>query len=184
MTDVNMDVDEHTLGRISASSSASEKLDITGLDQNLLNDKMKEHSQKEFWKARFERREEDLRLLALILVYVAIELQTTDMKSSFIAPPGLEASLQIIQGLDKENLKQWKARIRNGVERDDWVGLITHRTYNSYYPMVGLRFNSNHSNASKSRGAEFSHGCPDRIQCASFLYPTVILKSRLPSVPD
>jgi hypothetical protein len=116
-------------GTVSASSSSSEKLDLTELGLDELNDKMER-------RCRFyhiEQAEADPSLWQLlissVLVILAEELATSKMKDSFIASLSHSGADDIVNGLDNKGLEELKAGVRDGMENNDWSALIAHRTY-------------------------------------------------------
>jgi hypothetical protein len=56
---------------------------------------------------------------------------------AIIATPSDDSADDIVKGFNRDEVEEWKAGVRRGVETNDWSGLITHRTYISHYWMVG-----------------------------------------------
>ena len=133
MTD-QMDVDIPTSsssGGISASSSSSEKLDITELDLETLNNRMKTFCEDELWRTRINMAIGDASsrwrtLISNVLSRLMRELEATNMKDSFINSSDANA---IVERLDDDGLQGWKAGVRDGVEKNDWTTLIWNRTH-------------------------------------------------------
>jgi hypothetical protein len=116
-------------GTVSASSSSSEKLDLTELGLDELNGKMK-HGCRGF---SIEMAEADTSLwpwlISNVLVILAEELAASKMKDTFIASLTHSGADVIVNGLDDKGLEELKAGVRDGVEKNDWSALIAHRTY-------------------------------------------------------
>jgi len=55
------------------------------------------------------------------------------LRSSIIAPLTIDGADGIVNGFTKDELEEWKDGVRSGLTKDDWVTLITHRTYISDY---------------------------------------------------
>jgi hypothetical protein len=96
-------------------------------------------------------------LISDVLIHLVRELDKSNMKDSF----------NRFNRLDDDGLTEWKAGVRDGVEKNDWTALIVHRAY--------IWINRNHSKAPKFKGAECSVGCSDRIQCAPFFPHLIVL---------
>jgi hypothetical protein len=130
MTD-KMEVDnmEVVPGTVSASSSSSEKLDLTELGLDELNGKMKDGC----CGFRFEMAEADTSLwpwlISNILVILVEELAASKMKDTFIASLTHSGANVIVNSLDDKGLEELKAGVQDGVENNDWSTLIAHCTY-------------------------------------------------------
>jgi hypothetical protein len=74
-----------------------------------------------------------------VLAYLAEQFEATDMKDTVIARPNPKRAADIVNGFNEDELEQWKAGVRNGVENNDWTDLIMHRTCVSDCRMVGSR---------------------------------------------
>ncbi|KAF8512928.1 hypothetical protein BU17DRAFT_95797 [Hysterangium stoloniferum] len=134
-----MDVDTPSSGGLSASSSSS-MLDLAGVDLDALNIKMKLYSESFVWSRFAEANHAQWILLcAQVLECLLSEVAKTELKSSVIAPPGLEESCNILRRLETEELEQWNIGMRNGVEKNDWSSLIMHpKLRNPMWPKVAL----------------------------------------------
>ncbi len=131
MTDkMDVDITPSSSGGISASSSSSEKLDLSELDLNAFNDHMKTLCERRFWLNCIELADGDADgwqgLIADVLTNLMEALEGTNMKDRFI---NREDARAFVLRLDDDGLKRWKAGVRDGVEKNDWTALIVHRTY-------------------------------------------------------
>ena len=78
-------------------------------------------------------------LAPLVLSVLAIELQSTGQRNCFITPPSYPDARNIVNEFSEVEMEQWKSGMRNGIENDDWYGLIMHRTYILNYQVI-LRY--------------------------------------------
>jgi hypothetical protein len=147
-----MDIDQHTSPLASSSkrpatsppaiSSADKRVKILLPDAQLstLSSNMKQKSDRKMWQVIVEEAEVDDSLwwdvLSDILMYLTQELESTNMKGSVIANLTLKRADDILKSFNEDELEQWKVGVRNGVERNDWVDLIAHRTYISDYQII------------------------------------------------
>jgi hypothetical protein len=183
MTDHDeMDVDIPNLGGLFASSST---LNIVGLDLDTLNHNMKRSSKSYQWQLLIDSNPGDegwLRLFSDVLMRLTMELATTDMKSKFIASPNLNHSYDLVKSFNKEEVEQWKAGTRSGVERDDWADLIKHRTYISdyYYRMVGSRLIATTAKLRNRKVSNVAPGVPIEYSAPRFFpfHSATMLTSR------
>jgi hypothetical protein len=128
MTD-QMEVDSDILTSSSSGGiSASSSLDITELDLGGLNNRMETFCKGGLWRTRIEIAGDDAgsMLISDVLTRLVHELGATNMKSSFISSSDAYA---MVGRLDDDKLKEWKAGVQDGVERNDWTALIVHRMY-------------------------------------------------------
>jgi hypothetical protein len=58
-------------------------------------------------------------------------------QSSIIART-VDRARDIMDGFTEDEFEQWKAGVRGGLEKNDWIELITHSTYIFDYWMIGL----------------------------------------------
>ena len=77
-------------------------------------------------------------LLSDVLVHLTSHLLATEMERSVIASQTAEHANDIMSGFNEDDLEEWKAGVRNGVERNDWIDLIEHRTYISDCRMIPI----------------------------------------------
>jgi hypothetical protein len=118
-----------------ASSSADKRAKILLPDAQLttLNDEMKKGSHGQMWQLRLQSAENDESMLRVllrdVLWYLTRELASTNMKGSVIVNLTLERANDIVRSFNEDELEQWKVGVRNGVEKNDWIDLIVHRTY-------------------------------------------------------
>jgi hypothetical protein len=174
-----MDVDIPSSGGLSASSSSSSTLDITGVNLDTLNVNMKIYSK--VWSKLIDEAtdEEWIVVFSHVLGELVSELTKTELKNDIIAAPSSSEKFDIVRGFNEKEVEQWKVGVRNGVENDDWSTLIMHRTYISEYCMVGSGIITINSKAPKSKIAKCSHGRSNGTQYASsfpisFCYDTHI----------
>lgn len=125
------------LGSLSPSSSF-EKLELAKLDLNALNTTMKDRCNRTRLHVLLKNAESEGNaeseadwhpLLCFTLVQLTYALSGTNLRSSIIAPPNLDDAEGIVNGFTEDQLEEWKDGVRSGLTKDDWVALITHRTY-------------------------------------------------------
>jgi len=125
-----------------ASSSADKcaKLLLPDAQLTALNHNMKGKSKSRKWQVFLKEAGDDnslwLDLLSEILSHLTAELAFTNMKGSVIASPNFERADDIVKSFNKDELEQWKVGMRNGVEKNNWIELIAHRTYISDYQII------------------------------------------------
>ena len=68
-------------------------------------------------------------MLVTIWMVLGSLLQFTSRKDEFIAPPTYPSIEDTVKGFSEEDLKEWKSCVRNGIDNNDWNGLINLRTY-------------------------------------------------------
>jgi hypothetical protein len=122
-----------------ASSSAEKRAKILLPDAQLieLSAKMKHNADRKKWQMFVKEAEADDSLwwdiLLDVFMYLVQELASTSMKHSVIAP---ERANDIVKSFNEDELEQWRVGVRNGVERNDWTGLLVHCTYISDYQII------------------------------------------------
>ena len=98
----------------------------------MFNDNMKRASYVKLWQYRMERAAGDnsrwQSLLVDVMIYLTSELEATDMKGSVIACTFLTRALEMVKSFNNDVFEQWKAGVRDGVEKNCWKGLMEHRT--------------------------------------------------------
>lgn len=133
------------LGGLSPSSSF-EKLELGKLDLNALNVAMKSRckSMRSHSSLKNIESEGNLEaeadwhvLVCAILMQLTCALSSTNLKSSIIVPPNVDAAEGIVKSFTEDELEEWKVGVRSGLINDDWVALIKHRTYISDNLLVG-----------------------------------------------
>ena len=133
------------LGGLSPSSSF-EKLELGKFDLNALNVAMKGRCERmrSYTSLKNIESEGNLEveadwhaLLCAILMQLTCALSRTNLKSSIIVPPNLDAAEGIVKSFTEDELEEWKVGVRSGLIKNDWAALITHRTYISDNLSVG-----------------------------------------------
>jgi hypothetical protein len=125
-----------------ASSSADKcaKLLLPDSQLTALTDIMKHKSDRKKWLVFVkEARDDDTLwrdLISDVLMHLLGELASTNMKGSMIASPNPERADDIVKSFNEAELEQWKVGMRNGVEKNNWIELIAHRTYISDYQII------------------------------------------------
>ena len=119
----------------SESSAKRAKLDLPEYQLITLNDRMNAISNDEFWPSILERATKNSeklpQLLARVSQVLTRVLATTDAKATTREELTDSQADSFVQAFISEELKEWEAGLRKGVEKHDWKDLITHRTYNS-----------------------------------------------------
>jgi hypothetical protein len=143
------------------SSSAGKRPRILLPDAQLtaLNHNMKGKSKSRKWQVFLKEARDNnslwLDLLSEILSRLTAELAFTNMKGSVIASPNFERADDIVKSFNEDELEQWKVGVRNGVEKNDWLDLIAHRTLHFGLSDHQITFNHiNHSETQNSKDAE------------------------------
>jgi hypothetical protein len=177
MTSVQMDVDRPTSLPSSSSkrpvtsflpSSSTEKRAkhlLPLAQQTMLNEKMEHYSHSQKWRYLIQKAEDDDSawqgiVFSSVLTHLAWALAGTGMKSSIISI-NPDNPADILNSFNEDELKQWKAGVYNGLEKNDWIGLMTHRTYISDYRIVGSRLIVNRSETQTAKNPECSLGGSD-----------------------
>ena len=75
-------------------------------------------------------------MLVTIWMVLGSLLQFTSRKDEFISPPAYPSIEDTVKGFSEEELKEWKLCVRNGIDNNDWNGLINHRMYISDYQII------------------------------------------------
>ena len=123
----------------STSSEKRAKFILPPSQLTMLNNNMAHHSNEQFWKYRARMAGDDDSLwrpiVSVVLMYLTDELAKTDMQGRVIVSPGPGPAGAIVAGFSKDDLEQWKAGVRNGMENGDWSDVIEHRAYD--YWVVG-----------------------------------------------
>ena len=133
MDQMDVDSDIHTTSSLPLSSSFEAKL-LKELDLIALNDCMKTTCEDEVWQYHINLGTGSTRAIIRDVLEKLLKELAANMRISFVSP--LEAKT-IANSLDDDELKQWKAMVRDGVEKDDWSALIVHRTYIWIIPTGG-----------------------------------------------
>jgi hypothetical protein len=79
------------------------------------------------WRFRIKNAEDDSEwrgLLSDVLLFITRELADTDV---VIDRPAIDQAPDIVASFNEDELEEWKAAVRNGVEKGDWTDLIEHR---------------------------------------------------------
>jgi hypothetical protein len=120
-------------------------LELAKLNLNALNATMKDRCNRMRLRFHLKNAESDGNaeaeadwhpLLCFTLLQLTYALSGTNLRSSIIAPPSLDGAEGIVNDFTKDELEEWKDGVRSSLPKDDWVALITHRTYISDYLSV------------------------------------------------
>jgi hypothetical protein len=70
-----------------------------------------------------------------VLRCLSLELSATNVKSSVVNLNFVRAD-DIVEGLNENELEEWKVCVRKVVESNDWIDLLVRRTYISDYQII------------------------------------------------
>ena len=97
-----------------------------------LNDLMSTKSRKWAWMFRLELAASDPSMLhpvvSDVFEFLVDELSRTALRDNVITPLFRADVLKLVEGFSDKDIEFWKAGIRKGVEENNWVDLIMHRT--------------------------------------------------------
>ena len=57
------------------------------------------------------------------------QVEGTSMRSILIPHPTRPEARNLFESLNEEEWEQWKDGVENGIEKDDWTGILAHRVY-------------------------------------------------------
>ena len=75
-------------------------------------------------------------VISSILLILALQLQDTAQRNSFIPPPSPLEALDIVMEFSDEEKEQWGLGVQNGINNNDWSDLIRHREYILDYQVI------------------------------------------------
>ena len=67
-------------------------------------------------------------IIELILRYLRRESESMNMKASVIANLIPDRADVIVKSLNEDELKEWKDSVRDGIDKNHWIGLLMCRT--------------------------------------------------------
>jgi hypothetical protein len=163
------------------TSSSFEKLDPAELDLDELNNTMQHRCH--MWQPLMDQAEGDASLklwkmlISSVIMYLTSALAATDAKSSVIATPTVDGAEDIVKGFNEAEWEHWKAGVRTGVEKNEWISLITHSTYILNYLMVGSRLIATAAKLRKRKVPNVALGVPIEYSAFDFSHFILLLCS-------
>ena len=137
---MDVDVPAPSLESLSPSSSF-EKLDLKGVDLETLNVRMAEYCNELNLAMALQFPTNWQLLIVTILSWLTGELSETDIRQSIIVPVTVAGAKNLVKSFTDEELEEWKAGVRRGINSNNWNDLITHRTY-FFDHQVSISFNT------------------------------------------
>jgi hypothetical protein len=103
-----------------------------------VNDKMGVHLCRQLWQLHIKTATDDdwLELILNVVLCLMSCLAATDMKDSIIAAT-THLTDDVAERINEDKLEQWKGRVQNSMEKNNWTDLITDCMHISNHSIVG-----------------------------------------------